>query len=344
MKAKYFSIVAGVASLHLLAVAGLCLTGGCQSPEVLGQKGYIPAPEDGPPAAEEIKVDDSLVIKTPTETETFKYQETVKAPVAQELPPAPMPETIKYKVQRNDSFWSVSRKYGVGMEELASFNNMSLKKPLIIGQTLNIPPGGRLVPAAELKKAPVKSTGTRRKTSAKKASVKPEALLADGVYVVKSGDNPWVIARRYKVKTSALLKANGLTPQSVLQIGQKLIIPGASASTTTTAPSAPAATAPDAGQSTDDILNSVKDPAASAAPAPAAAPADNKEVLTAPATKDSGSSYVGTDTLTLPTDTTVEKIAVQYGIKVDDLKRLNPDLPKDGKLKAGTLLLLPDVK
>jgi LysM repeat protein len=132
-----------------------------------------------------------------------------------------------------------------------------------------------------------------------------------------------------------------------LQIGQKLIIPGASASTTTTAPTAPASatTAPDAGQSTDDILNSVKDPAAATtAPAPAAAPADNKEVLAAPAAKDSGSSYVGTDTLTLPTDTTVEKIAEQYGIKVDDLKRLNPDLPKDGKLKAGTLLLLPDVK
>jgi len=68
-------------------------------------------------------------------------------------------------------------------------------------------------------------------------------------YVVGKGDNLWSIARKNKLKVSALAKANGIGTGTPLHVGQKLIIPGpASASALpspaprrTSSPAAPAA-------------------------------------------------------------------------------------------------------
>jgi LysM repeat protein len=47
------------------------------------------------------------------------------------------------------------------------------------------------------------------------------------VYVVGTGDNLWTLARRYGCTVSALAAANNLTDPSALQVGQRLVIPGA---------------------------------------------------------------------------------------------------------------------
>lgn len=67
-----------------------------------------------------------------------------------------------------------------------------------------------------------------------------EGLVAAGVttvspvvetssYTVKKGDNLTTIARRHDVTLNELMDANGLNRKSVLQVGQVLVIPGASA-------------------------------------------------------------------------------------------------------------------
>ncbi len=43
--------------------------------------------------------------------------------------------------------------------------------------------------------------------------------------VVEEGQNPWQIATRYGISVDALLFANGLRPNQVLQVGQQLVIP-----------------------------------------------------------------------------------------------------------------------
>lgn len=63
----------------------------------------------------------------------------------------------------------------------------------------------------------------------KKAAVKgSKASVADGVYIVQSGDTPERIARKLRVRLSAFMAVNNLDQQSArrLQIGQKLTIPG----------------------------------------------------------------------------------------------------------------------
>ena len=43
---------------------------------------------------------------------------------------------------------------------------------------------------------------------------------ADGHYVVRSGDSPWVIARRFRVPLDDLLDWNELVPGAILRPGQ----------------------------------------------------------------------------------------------------------------------------
>ena len=46
-----------------------------------------------------------------------------------------------------------------------------------------------------------------------------------GGYVVRAGDSPWKIARKFRVPLSDLLQVNGLDRRSLLRPGQKLVIP-----------------------------------------------------------------------------------------------------------------------
>lgn len=57
-----------------------------------------------------------------------------------------------------------------------------------------------------------------------------DAASAGGTHIVKRGENPATIARKYRVSLSALMAANNLNAESAkrLRIGQKLVIPGAS--------------------------------------------------------------------------------------------------------------------
>jgi membrane-bound lytic murein transglycosylase D len=51
-----------------------------------------------------------------------------------------------------------------------------------------------------------------------------KSVGAAPTYIVKSGDNPWTIARKLSVKLSLLMRINGLQRNSRLHIGQKLRI------------------------------------------------------------------------------------------------------------------------
>ncbi len=63
---------------------------------------------------------------------------------------------------------------------------------------------------------------------ARAASGPSRGTAAPVTHVVRSGDSPFAIAQRYGVSLDALRKANKLTPTSVLQPGQKLVVPGVS--------------------------------------------------------------------------------------------------------------------
>lgn len=63
----------------------------------------------------------------------------------------------------------------------------------------------------------------------------PAPIPAAVEYTVAKGDSLWKISRQYGLALNDLLQANGLTENSTINVGQKLVIPSASGGSTTVA-------------------------------------------------------------------------------------------------------------
>jgi LysM repeat protein len=296
---------------------------------------------------------------------------------------------LTYTAKKDDSLWTVAKKYDVSVGELACANNLPTTAKIKEGQKLVIPPGGFLAPAGDAKRygpaagkkadtaahaATAKKADTHAKAEPKKdsppAAAAPAAPKGQIEYEIKKNDTPATIAAKYKVKVEAILAANkGLDPAK-LQIGKKIIIPGATApaaaspaqtpahakTVAATAPKTPAPPSADKaapkspapaqpskdaaaaadllkskpGKSADDIIKGMQQPGAAAA-----APSETVEtVVSAPA---SGNA----ETIDIEEDITVQNLAEQYGVKIDDIVKLNPALKPGATVKAGSKVKLP---
>lgn len=103
----------------------------------------------------------------------------------------PSQDYTLYTVKSGDSLYSISKKYGLTINELMEYNNLGTTI-LRIGQTLKIP---------------LKQTSPAVTT-----------------YIVKSGDSLYSIAKKYNTTVNELMKYNNLT-SNLLSIGQVLKIP-----------------------------------------------------------------------------------------------------------------------
>jgi LysM repeat protein len=155
---------------------------------------------------------------------------TVPPTILPTIPPPPVTGTMEHVVAKGDSFYSIGRKYGVGMNAVAKANPNIVSTRLRIGQKL-------IIPAAT--SAPVVALPT------------PDAA---NVYTVKSGDTLGHIALKFRTKVANIKSVNGLT-SDFLKIGQKLTVP-----MRTSAPPAPIPTAAPALSPTTGLPISVPAP------------------------------------------------------------------------------------
>lgn len=102
-------------------------------------------------------------------------------------------ETQTYIVKSGDTLYSIASKYGISVNTLKNYNNLTTNV-LSIGQKLNIPV----------------------------TSEKPSSNYLD--YVVKKGDSLYSIASKYNTSVSDIMKINNLNT-SLLNIGMVLKIP-----------------------------------------------------------------------------------------------------------------------
>ncbi|MHB9138711.1 MAG: LysM peptidoglycan-binding domain-containing protein [Victivallaceae bacterium] len=362
MKVKVFLILIGVAALHLLLIAGFAITGGCKSPEIFAERKYIPA--EGSAVATPV----APVVETKPVV-TVEPVKAIQSDIPMDKPLAPVKPVAAvggaYTVQSGDSLWKIAKKYGVSVQSLATANNLSPQKMLKIGQVLTVP-GGSTVASY----APVEHKKTIHKKKAAKVTVKKEdskkevanaddknATVDSNTYVVKQGDSIWKIAKKLNVKGTDLAKENNITTRANLKVGQKLKVPGAAKKAEAAPAVAPAdatAESKKAETAADDILKKVSDPTAkpidaSATPTDATntAPAavDTKAAPGAATATPAPVAPIGkTDTVEVSKDIEIGKFAQQYGIKVDDIKKLNNDIPKDGILKAGKIIIIPSAE
>ena len=394
MKSKLLVICSSVALLHLL-VGGMLFFGGCATVEEdpLPPGAYIPdAEKNAPPAVptteQEEPVGPSTVyvpMESPTVTpppQTSKKTEpkkTVTVPV-----PPPVPDTQKtHVIRKGDTFWGLSRQYGVPMDEIVAANKDLNPAKLRVGQKVVIPASsGKSVKSSSVKGKSAKAVRSSGRTVARNRKTTAKLVDRDGKYIVRKGDSFSRIAARYHIKAADLAAANNLSLEKPLQIGQKLVIPkpgqkvavkpvANTASTTVKKSEAPVA------EKTAEIpaVPAVPENADSAAPAadssvPAVPPppvpaADGKDV-SVPAVPAPGTSPVASSaavdavakdatpvapalpgtaaagyTTEINEDTTLEELAKKFGFGVAELKKLNPEIPADGKVRAGSVIKLP---
>jgi LysM repeat protein len=128
---------------------------------------------------------------------------SVPQPIYSAIPPAPVTGTVEHVVTKGDSFYSIGKKYGVGMNAVSKANPNIIPTRLRIGQKI-------IIPAA----------------TPKPLAALPTASVPDApnTYTVKRGDTLGHIALKYRTKVSNLKTVNGLT-SDFLKIGQKLTVP-----------------------------------------------------------------------------------------------------------------------
>lgn len=349
MKKNMFMILVGVAALHIAVFSGLFATGGCTN-VVMDERGYVPAPADTPVPMETA----APAPMTPMVTETA-------APAAQPATAAPV-ETFQpmtgvtssggvgsvaaagngtYTVKAGDTLGKIANAHGVSLSAMLKANNMDLKsaRRLRIGQKLVIPTSTR----------PVRKNSARRNGKTVRSS-SAAAVAADGTYTVKAGDTLGGIARRLKVKTADLQKANNLSDAQVrrLQIGQKLVVPGKGAATAQ-APAEKSTQAP--ASEMDALLKNAETatvtettPATTPAAPAGETPAAVTETTPTPAPVEVKTEVVSGNSMPFEVDrdgVTLDEFARQHNTTAEALKQLNADLPRDGVLKKGAVIFVP---
>lgn len=108
-----------------------------------------------------------------------------------------------YTVEKGDSIYKISKKFGVSMQCIREANSLYSDK-LLVGQKLTIPA----------------SCEKTQPSGCANLSVEGEKL-----YVVVSGDNISTIAKKFGVKSSDIIRVNNLQNPDKLKVGQQLKIP-----------------------------------------------------------------------------------------------------------------------
>src|SRR5262245_10160695 len=125
-------------------------------------------------------------------------------------------------VAAGDSVDTIARRYGVPASVIMQANNIAAPATLHPGQRLVIP----RYTSTRVATAPAPRLPASAPTSAAAVS----AGAHSGVHVVAAGDTLSKISHRYHKSANEIAKANNIQPTATLNVGERLIIPGAQTS------------------------------------------------------------------------------------------------------------------
>jgi LysM repeat protein len=168
----------------------------------------------------------------PAKIPTATLPANLPEPLIVEGTPAAAPASSRdvYVVESGDSLYSIAERLGTTVDALMELNGLE-STSLAVGQTLRIPAA-----AAPTESAAAAPTATPKgATSTPRPTAEPRTPSANGEeYTVQSGDNANDIALRFGITVEELAAANNKTIDELrsLQVGDVLIIPPPSATST----------------------------------------------------------------------------------------------------------------
>ena len=233
---KILQIFGAVVAVHLLAFIFIFASPGCQSgprniptPDATVPSGSNAAPlayDSGATTATPVDLSvpaSSPVSYTPVSagghaapTRPGSAAAVAITPVKQVAEVAP---TTSYTIAKGDSLWTVAKKNGLTVAELAKVNNLSVSATLQPGRKLLIP--GKVGTAPKDLGTTAPATAATKAASEKTAPERAEPVK----HAVVAGETLGSIAKKYQIKTAELVAANNLS-SPMIRVGQILVIPG----------------------------------------------------------------------------------------------------------------------
>lgn len=138
-------------------------------------------------------------------------------------------EQKTHTVQKGETLYSISRQYGVSVNELRQYNGLTETSILKVGQVLKVSA------ETETKKENTGTATASTSSSGKKTETQP--VYDD--YTVKAGDTLYSIARANDISVAELKKINNFDDSTVLKYGVVIKIPSKSNAASTVAPIVP---------------------------------------------------------------------------------------------------------
>jgi membrane-bound lytic murein transglycosylase D len=170
-----------------------------------------------------IRIGQRLMIPVPAGSAKAKYassspQRTYQPAQKQATPPVQVVEDVPgrkkqiYTVQSGDNLWTISRKFNVALSDLQKWNGLTRRSTIRPGQQLNIwliEEDANAALANVLLPLP--------------GSASADSTPKGNVYIVRSGDTLWDIAKAFNVSISDLKRWNGIRGNRI-KPGDELII------------------------------------------------------------------------------------------------------------------------
>ncbi len=239
-----------------------------------------------------------------------------------------------YFARPGDSMSEVARLHGVSLDALARANPSAYPDRLLVGERLVIPGKKTTAPAAS--------------TTLYPPAIEAPAA-ASKAHVVKKGESLGAIAKNYGISTASLAAANKLKNANLIEVGQRLVIPGTRPAATPAPaphhyPLADSDTLPMPGAS---LMLAAPTPALGHAPAPySTAPA--YEMVSAPVSQMvskplpplTSSNRRGVVAYPLERGDDINTVAALFNTTPEKIRELNK-LPPDRKLKEGDEVVVP---
>jgi LysM repeat protein len=234
---------------------------------------------------------------------------TVSAPKVLTGTTVPATHTVK----GGDTVWAIAQKYGLSVSAVLKANNIGSNALIFPGQKLVLPGKTTTAPASTSTPKPATTTTTANKT-----------------HKVVRGDTVWAIAQKYGSTVSAILTANKIGKNALIFVGQKLIVP---VTTKTTSGSTSGST---------DTSNAPSD--TSAGDSGSSGNSSGSSGSTGGSSASTGGSSSGTSTSTITHKVvrgdTVWAIAQKYGSTVSAILNAN-SLNSNAIIYVGQTLKVP---
>ena len=138
-----------------------------------------------------------------------------------------------HEVQKGETLYSISKKYGVSVADVQSANGLS-DNGIKVGQKIKIPDGktsGAAPSVSSKTSAATTSAPVAVKPTSNPASTTKAPTSSDESYIVQKGETWFGISKKYGITVADLQKLNGVGSDAALKVGQKLKVPGSSTST-----------------------------------------------------------------------------------------------------------------